>query len=202
MQVKQPVTSRTYPSPTVRAGQMWRRTIKRYFLVEILPIVTILSSCGLDPKSPSDGRRVQLFPGSSPRSASSQALPNSGLTPGSIFQQITAADICVSGYAQRVRNVSLPEKIEVYRNYNLFYRRHSEYELDHLIPLELGGDNSPANLWPQSYSGFWNARIKDRLENELHSRVCRGVMPLAQVQHDFATNWVLAYQKYLGTPRL
>lgn len=30
MQVKQSVTSRTYPSPTVRAGQMWRRTIKRY----------------------------------------------------------------------------------------------------------------------------------------------------------------------------
>lgn len=171
-----------------------------YFLVG-LPIVASLSSCGIKSKLPSDSRRVQLPAASPIQSAASQELPNSGLTPGSTFQSVTAADICVPGYASRVRNVSFQEKIEVYRSYKIYYRRHAEYELDHLVPLELGGDNSAANLWPQSYSGFWNARIKDRLENQLHSRVCRGIIPLAQAQRDFTTNWVVAYQKYLGTPQ-
>jgi hypothetical protein len=31
------------------------------------------------------------------------------------------------------------------------------YELDHLIPLELGGSNDLRNLWPQPFEGEWNA---------------------------------------------
>jgi hypothetical protein len=40
--------------------------------------------------------------------------------------------------------------------------------VDHLIPLELGGSNDIANLWPQSYVTVWNAHMKDRLENRLN----------------------------------
>jgi hypothetical protein len=40
-----------------------------------------------------------------------------------------------------------------------------EYELDHLIPLELGGDPlDPQNLWLQPWRGECNAKQKDRLE--------------------------------------
>jgi hypothetical protein len=58
------------------------------------------------------------------------------------------------------------------------------YELDHLISLELGGAPAdPANLWPEPYLGERTAKQKDRLESELHRRVCAGTLPLADAQH-------------------
>lgn len=52
----------------------------------------------------------------------------------------------------------------------------SAYELDHIVPLELGGSSmNPANLQLQTWD---RARIKDRLENRLHREVCAGDMPL------------------------
>jgi hypothetical protein len=60
------------------------------------------------------------------------------------------------------------------------------YEVDHLIPLELGGSNALANLWPEASPGFHD---KDKVEDYLHERVCRGQMPLEQAQRAIATNW-------------
>jgi hypothetical protein len=38
-------------------------------------------------------------------------------------------------------------------------------EMDHLIPLSLGGSNRQKNLWPQSeITEPWNAHVKDKLE--------------------------------------
>ena len=70
--------------------------------------------------------------------------------------------------------------------------------MDHLISLELGGSNSLKNLWPESYQGAWNAHVKDRLENRLHALVCAGQLDLKTAQHAIATNWIAAYQQYLG----
>ncbi len=125
-------------------------------------------------------------------------LPNPKLTPGSIFSGVTAAQVCVRGYARSVRHVPHEEKLEVYRAYGIPHHRPREYEVDHLVPLELGGDNTPTNLWPQPYEGQWNAYHKDRLEDELHRRVCNGSMPLAEAQREIASDWVAAYRQYFG----
>ena len=50
----------------------------------------------------------------------------------------------------------------------------------------MGGDNTPANLWPEPYKGEWNAKVKDKLENELHRRVCNGSLPLSVAQQEIA----------------
>ena len=71
--------------------------------------------------------------------------------------------------------------------------------MDHLIPLSLGGSNSIPNLWPQSYHTTpWNAHVKDVLEVRLHNLVCNGKVDLQTAQHEIATNWIKAYQKYIA----
>jgi hypothetical protein len=71
-------------------------------------------------------------------------------------------------------------------------------ELDHLVPLELGGASVAANLWPEPFGGPQNAREKDELENRLRGLVCARQLPLEQAQHEIATNWIAAYRKYVG----
>lgn len=74
-----------------------------------------------------------------------------------------------------------------------------DYEEDHLISLELGGaPSAPQNLWPEPYNAPEGARIKDRVENRLHTLVCDHSISLATAQHAIATNWWTAYQTYVG----
>ncbi len=69
----------------------------------------------------------------------------------------------------------------------------SLYELDHLIPLELGGAPAAvANLWPEPYASRSGARSKDVVENRLRDEVCAGALTLAAAQHAIASNWETA----------
>jgi 5-methylcytosine-specific restriction endonuclease McrA len=61
-------------------------------------------------------------------------------------------DLCVPGYTKKVRNVPAEMKREVYEEYGITSHESGDYEVDHLIPLELGGSNSIKNLWPESDS--------------------------------------------------
>jgi hypothetical protein len=125
-------------------------------------------------------------------------VPDSAQTPGATLE-VTAADICVPGYSKRVRNVPIDVKRQVYANYGIRRHEPGEYEVDHLISLELGGSNSIRNLWPQSFrTSPWNAYVKDALENELHRRVCAGTLDLATAQHVIAQNWVMGYRQYVN----
>jgi hypothetical protein len=124
-------------------------------------------------------------------------VPKAALTPGATLV-VTAADICVPGYTKKVRNVPAAVKRQVYASYGVRTHQPGDYEIDHLISLELGGSNSTRNLWPESYRTHpWNARVKDALENELHRRVCAGTMDLARAQAVIAKNWVIGYREFV-----
>jgi hypothetical protein len=127
-------------------------------------------------------------------------LPKTSLTPGEIFADVTAPEICVSGYASRARNVLREQYLQVYAAYGLAYPQPpGTYELDHLIPLELGGDNSDRNLWPEPALPAPGFHQKDELENVLHDQVCAGRLALADAQRGIAADWVALYQRYLGS---
>ena len=129
------------------------------------------------------------------------AFPDSKLTPGEIFPGVTAAQVCVSGWAEAHRNVTEEVRHQVFAEYGLSYGVHGSYEVDHLIPLELGGSNDIRNLWPEPQGGSQPGYpSKDRLENRLHQLVCDGSVTLAAAQHAIATNWWAAYTTYLATP--
>ena len=124
--------------------------------------------------------------------------PDPTLTPGVVNTQVTKETYCVSGYTGQkgVRNVPDSIKKQVFAEYKIDPKS-DKFEIDHLISLELGGSNDTRNLWPQSYRGHWNARIKDMLENRLHYLVCAKVIPLREAQYVISHNWIEAYCKYV-----
>lgn len=122
------------------------------------------------------------------------------LTPGSVFAAATAAEVCISGYSSGVRNVTTSTRRAVFGSYGISYPPPADaYELDHLIPLELGGDNAASNLWPQPYHGAGSADVKDHLENHLHALVCSGQVGLHIAQDAIAGDWASAAAKYNAT---
>jgi hypothetical protein len=134
-----------------------------------------------------------------PQPAVNVALPNAHLTPGQTFVGVTASQACTSGWAGAHRNVMQEQYSQVYAEYGIHYPQpYGTYELDHLIPLELGGDNANANLWPEPASPTPGFHQKDDLENALHDMVCSGSLSLNDAQHEIATNWYAAYLRYVG----
>jgi hypothetical protein len=115
-------------------------------------------------------------------------------TPGDIFPNVTSQQICVPGYASSVRNVSTSTKNKVYKAYGIKRRRPGQYEVDHLVSLQLGGSNDVSNLWPEAASPKPGFHEKDRVENYLHDQVCNGKMTLKTAQVAIATNWLQVYK--------
>jgi len=123
-------------------------------------------------------------------------LPDSGCTPGAILTT-SVSTICVSGYTKTVRDVPLSERKKVFAEYGIPYSSRSNYEVDHLVSLELGGSNDIANLWPESRTITDGSLVKDKLENYLHAQVCSGKMTIQDAQTVIATNWPTAYSAML-----
>jgi hypothetical protein len=122
-------------------------------------------------------------------------LPDSDCTPGAIFSTATTDQICQSGYARSVRNVPTSEKNQAYAEYGITHHSTGEYEVDHLVSLELGGSNAIANLWPEAANPRPGFHEKDKVENYLHDQVCSGAIPLQQAQVEIATNWLAVYNQ-------
>ncbi len=139
-------------------------------------------------------------PAASAPAAGRAGEPNRALTPGHTFASATTSQVCVSGYSRGVRYVTTPVREQVFATYHIGYPPPAgAYELDHLIPLELGGDNSASNLWPQPYHGANSADVKDHLENHLHTLVCSGQVELGTAQQAMAGDWRAAAARYGST---
>lgn len=123
-------------------------------------------------------------------------LPNPTMTPGGRFPRVTKDQICTVGYTKTVRDVTESKKKAVFNMYHTD-RTKDEYEVDHLISLQLGGNNDLGNLWPQSYTTQpWNARVKDKLENKLNDEICKGRLSMKEAQQRISTDWILTYCDY------
>ncbi len=116
-------------------------------------------------------------------------------TPGALLPDATKDRICQSGYASSVRNVPTSVKDQVYASYGIGHHTAGQYEVDHLVSLELGGSNDISNLWPEAASPVPGFHQKDKVENYLHDQVCTGAVSLQQAQIEIATNWLDVYNK-------
>ncbi|MGZ8217381.1 hypothetical protein [Methylomagnum sp.] len=143
--------------------------------------------------------------------AQSSELPDLNLTPGATDSEVTAANIKESickvthftwteGHMPPVSFLENIEK-EQLKQYRYTDDNLKHYQMDHLIPLSLGGHpTDPKNIWPQVLLAKWSARRKDYLEQILHDKVCKGEVSLKDAQDQIRTNWIEAYKKYIGDP--
>lgn len=122
-------------------------------------------------------------------------LPNRALTPGQVDPKLDRDYLCTHSTSER-RRVSDSKKRAVFAEYGWPYPGvddREQWEVDHLVPLALGGTNDITNLWPERPFGD-----KDRLENELRRRVCAHTLDLATAQKAIATDWQAAYRRYVA----
>ncbi len=124
-------------------------------------------------------------------------LPDPACSPGSVFVDATPDKFCVPGYTKTVRNVSAKLKKQVYAEYGLTPQPRGTYEVDHIIPLAIGGDNSIANLFPESALPTPGFKEKDLVEIYLQQEVCAGRADLRASQYQIATDWTVIYNNLL-----
>jgi hypothetical protein len=129
-------------------------------------------------------------------------VPDPTLTPGAV-RTTDVSDVCTHGTSQ-LRHWSRERDDRIMAEYDLPTGPHPQYEVDHLIPLCLGGADSDANLWPEprrSIEPTFNAERKDELEARMCSLVCSGELDVHEAQSAIASDWTEAYRKFIREPR-
>ena len=132
--------------------------------------------------------------------AAAAAYADHGALNPVVRQETIDQTICVPGYAKGVRPATS------YTNgvkQMLFQRAHMNlalartYELDHIIPLALGGHpRKVENLALQPWEGENGAKRKDRLEVKLQCLVCTNQVTLREAQQEIIEDWQAAYHRY------
>ncbi len=143
-------------------------------------------------------------------------MPDSICTPGSINTEVNQnslyTTICrAGGYTSSVRppeSLTEPVKFELMSAYHTDLKA-SQIELDHLVPLELGGSSDVANLWPEPNTGSpkefnsinpYGYNAKDGVEGRLHDAVCSRQVTLQQAQVAIVDNWTTALRSLNISP--
>jgi hypothetical protein len=122
------------------------------------------------------------------------ALPDSACTPGAV--KTTNLDVICHESTKNRRHVSATSHREAFTEYGYtFPQARGAFEVDHLIPLELGGDNTVENLWAEPASPKPGFHEKDKVENYLHKQVCSGAMTIDEAQRIIATDWIGVWKK-------
>jgi hypothetical protein len=119
-------------------------------------------------------------------------LPSSYKTPGATAK-VKMEQVCAPDFAQSVKPVSNWQRTQALERYGLRADGFSG-ELDHLVPVSLGGSNDPDNLWPFHASGVFTLEAKQALASKLQGLVCARKLSLKDAQDAFRKDWTMAYQ--------
>jgi hypothetical protein len=131
--------------------------------------------------------------------------PDPARTPGAVNPDIMQRNIRETICNPRWSTKSIrPEtsytnrlKVEQINEYGYSDSRLRDYEEDHFIPIELGGNpTDPKNLWPEPFETSipgGGAHAKDKVENYLHAEVCSGSLTLEQAQREITEDWYRVY---------
>jgi hypothetical protein len=132
--------------------------------------------------------------------ACAQAVPNALLNPD-VKPATLSQTICRAAYTKTVRpSTSFTNGIKkrlLREQGRDFDAEKGGYELDHIVPLALGGHlRNLHNLTLQPWEGTNGAKHKDRLEVKLQCLVCSGDVALQEAQDAIWSDWKAAYAVY------
>jgi hypothetical protein len=123
-------------------------------------------------------------------------VPDPLLTPGAV-RTTDVGDICTTP-TRELRHWSRERDDRILAAYGLPPGPHPDYEVDHLIPLCLGGADEDKNLWPEprrSIEKEFPAEKKDDLEHRLCQMVCSGGLDVREAQGEIASDWTESYAR-------
>jgi hypothetical protein len=121
--------------------------------------------------------------------------PSSYKTPGATAK-VKMEQLCAPDFAKSLKPVSNWQRSEALERYGLRSDGFSG-ELDHLVPVSLGGSNDPDNLWPFRASGVFTLEAKQALASKLLGEVCARKFSLKDAQDAFRKDWTLSYQVHM-----
>ena len=124
-------------------------------------------------------------------------LPNNYKTPGATVKA-SNAQICNADFAGTLKPVAGWQQNEALERYGVRPQGFAG-ELDHLIPVSLGGSNDPDNLWPFHAQGEFTLDAKNALAAKLRDMVCAGKISLKDAQDAFKRDWTKAYRTHMST---
>ena len=140
-------------------------------------------------------------PVASTAGAAQQVVPMEALNPD-VRQDTIQQTICIAGYTASVRpstTYTNRVKAKLLRERGQTQVSADEYELDHIVPLALGGHpRNLKNLMLQSWEGDDGAMRKDRLERRLQVLVCSGKLLLNEARSAIYFDWQGAYVRYVA----
>jgi len=121
--------------------------------------------------------------------------PNNFVTPGA-KTKAKDAEVCAADFSGSAKAIAGWQRDEALKRYG---RDASSYsgELDHLIPVSLGGSNDPDNLWPMPDNKEYGIAAKRELEDKLHQMVCAKEITLKDAQDSLKKDWTKAYDRYI-----
>lgn len=160
---------------------------------------TVATATSPSPNEPTATPSLSPSPASSPLPADPchvGTVTYCALNPA-ITQSTIAVTICVSGWTATVRppsSYTSSLKVEQLAAFGYLDQNPKDYEEDHRVPLELGGDpRDTSNLSPERGA---SPNPKDSAENSARADVCAGRVTLRQAQVAFVATWLAAYPGY------
>lgn len=169
----------------------------------VIFLVIAVAALNLDRRTTEPSVRAPNSPNSktTERAGSRSLYPPpdaTGATDPDITQDNIQETICASGYTRIIRPAwNVTERIKRQRMAQL-PGDSRDYELDHVIPLELGGcPTCGTNLWMEPIS---DALKKDQVEDYLHREVCSNRVSLSEAQRIIAQDWYSIYLKLQDRP--
>jgi hypothetical protein len=173
------------------------------FIVALFLLLQLIHSLSV---SPTPAKPSGFAESGEARLGPPDIYPDPTRTPGAADPDITQENIhqTICNPRWSTKSIRPPEsythelKVEQIREYGYADHQLKDYEEDHLIPLEVGGNpTDPKNLWPEPYEtsiAEGGAHFKDQVENYLHDQVCSGAMRLDEAQREIADDWYRVYK--------
>ncbi len=124
--------------------------------------------------------------------ANGYPLPDKGCTPGAFNPTVPEAVFGNKKFTTKCVRDCLTDgaqKKTMYKSYGL--KQNASCELDHLVPLEMGGADSLDNIWPQcgqAPNGKNYKDIKDQVESYLAIQIIQG-MDIDSARKGVASDW-------------